>query len=152
MLVSVPKINTARTRVQRSSWCSRKNFCVFNVLRASTSPNSTKCSTKLRGTSVGEVNEFLPYSICLIGLLCLHAMCFEKQYWFYSQAKETLRFLQNHSPPQLICLIATELIIIVWRRSSKSWLRNCSDKRYKFSCQKKAAYAEISVLAWAIGV
>ena len=129
MLVSVPKINTARTRVQRSSWYSRKNFCVFNVLRASTSPNSTKCS-----------------------LLCLHAMCFEKQYWFYSQAKETLRFLQNHSPPQLICLIATELIIIVWRRSSKSWLRNCSDKRYKFSCQKKAAYAEISVLAWATGV
>ena len=65
MLVSVPKINTARTRVQRSSWCSRKTFCVFNVLGRSTSPNGTKCSTKLRGTSAGEVNEFSPYSICL---------------------------------------------------------------------------------------
>ena len=32
---------------------------------ASTSPNGTKCSTRLRGTSAGEVNEFSPYSVCL---------------------------------------------------------------------------------------
>ena len=65
VLVSVPKINICLARVQRSSWCSLKMFVFLMFYGARTSPNGTKCSTKLRGTSVGEVNEFSPYSIWL---------------------------------------------------------------------------------------
>ena len=67
--------------------------------------------------------KLMPYSSPNFGLFCLHAMCFERPYWFYSQVEETRRFLQNHLLPQLICLIPTELFTIVWRRSSKSWLQ-----------------------------
>ena len=117
---------------------------------ASTSPNGTKCSTRRRGTSAGEVNEFSPYSVCLtLGYSLLMPCASSGHIGFTPKRKKhfaccKIIHYRNSSP--------TELFIIVSRRSFKSWLRKYSDKRYKFSSSKKAAYVKISfVLACTAG-
>ena len=110
-----------------------KMFVFLMFLGAITSPNGTKCSPKLRGTSDGDVNEFSPYSICLnLGYSFLMPCASSGHVGFTPKLKKhfaSCKIIQNCYSSTLFKLNYLLLCEAVHPNPSYD-----SDKRYKFSC------------------